>query len=160
MKMFDVNHDHYSDGNPHSVCHAQEVRKPPSLGGDLVAQSILDDRKDSLFHKIKEKKSSKVTALLLVNMQNEFTHFGGKLHDKVKDVMDKTGMMKNLPPLVKKARACGVKVLYANVIMKTGKFKKDKSVIENHSFGQLDGVFQEGSWNARIDRKVQPQEND
>jgi len=42
--------------------------------------------------------------VLLINVQNEFTSPGGKLHDKVKDVMEKTGMMTNLPPFVKQMR--------------------------------------------------------
>ena len=44
------------------------------------------------------------TAILLVDVQNEFLAPGGLLYDRVKDVIEKTGMMMKLPSFVKEAR--------------------------------------------------------
>ena len=44
------------------------------------------------------------SAVLLIDVQNEFTNARGNLHEKVKNSINETKMMENLPPFVKKAR--------------------------------------------------------
>ena len=55
------------------------------------------------------------TAVLFIEMQNEFTTEGGKLHGSVRDVMSATGMLENASRLAKQLRACGVRVFHAPI---------------------------------------------
>ena len=48
--------------------------------------------------------SSSGTALLLINVQNEFTSPIGKLHGDVKEVMESNGMLSKIPKVVADAR--------------------------------------------------------
>jgi nicotinamidase-related amidase len=50
------------------------------------------------------------TALVMIEMQNEFATEGGKLHGSVKEVMEATGMLSKASQLAKDLRRIGVKV--------------------------------------------------
>src|SRR5262245_52582149 len=55
------------------------------------------------------------TALVLIEYQNEFTSPGGKLHDAVKGVMQKTDMLQNTVELVGKARTLGASIVWVPI---------------------------------------------
>lgn len=100
------------------------------------------------------------TALVLIEYQNEFAAEGGALHDAVKAVMDKTGMLDNTSALVDKARAAGVAILHAPITFAAG-----YGEITRHPYGILKGVvdgnaFVKGTWGADFVDDVSPSDGD
>jgi ureidoacrylate peracid hydrolase len=57
----------------------------------------------------------KRTALVLIEYQNDFTSEGGALHDAVRDVMERTGMLERTRELVDAVRAAGVTIVHAPI---------------------------------------------
>ena len=61
------------------------------------------------------KLNPKETAVVLIEYQNEFTTEGGKLHDAVKDVMEKTNMLENSKKVTDDARAAGCLIVHCPI---------------------------------------------
>jgi len=57
----------------------------------------------------------KETALVFIEYQNEFATPGGKLHDAVKDVMEKTNMLENSRKLADVARNNGCTIIHCPI---------------------------------------------
>jgi len=98
-------------------------------------------------------------AVILLDFQNEFATEGGKLHDDVKIMMASNGMIKKVTKFLGVARNSGAKIIYSPVIMQ----KKDKFADEEndvHSYGAMEGLFTEGTWNAEIIDQVKPESHD
>ncbi len=55
------------------------------------------------------------TAIVFIEYQNEFTTPGGKLHDAVKDCMEKTNMLSNSARLAVSARAAGCTIIHCPI---------------------------------------------
>ncbi len=58
------------------------------------------------------------SALLLFGLQNEFISPEGKLHSEVKQVMEKTRMIRNLESLIESSREEGVQIVHLPIIVK------------------------------------------
>jgi len=102
----------------------------------------------------------KRTAVILIEYQNDFTSEGGVLHEAVREVMDKTGMLENTRRLVEAARAAGATVVYA-----PSTFAPGYGELSEHPYGILKGVvdsaaFIKGEWGAEIVDALAPQEGD
>ena len=100
------------------------------------------------------------TAIVLIEYQNDFTSEGGALHDAVRDVMKRTGMLENTRRLVEAARAAGATVVYAPISYVPG-----YGELALHPYGILKGVvdanaFVKGEWGAEIVDALEPQEGD
>ena len=91
------------------------------------------------------------TAVLFIEVQNEFMTPGGKLHESVRPVMEEVNMLPNCVRLVKELRKLGaVQLMYAPIT-----FAPDSSDNPNRHLGILSGcdydeLFLRGSWNAQI----------
>ena len=83
-----------------SPAQAPVRRKVSSFSALCMADYSLDPRE---------------TAILLIEYQNEFTSPGGKLHDAVKECMEKTNMLENSKNLVTAARAAGCSVVHCPI---------------------------------------------
>jgi nicotinamidase-related amidase len=57
----------------------------------------------------------KDTAICFIEYQNEFATEGGKLHDSVKDVMEKTNMLENSKKLADAARKSGCLIVHCPI---------------------------------------------
>lgn len=57
----------------------------------------------------------KETAICFIEYQNEFATEGGKLHDSVKDVMEKTNMLENSKKLADAARKSGCLIVHCPI---------------------------------------------
>lgn len=55
------------------------------------------------------------TAIVLIEYQNEFTTVGGKLHEPVKEVMEKTNMLENSKKVADAARDSGCLVVHCPI---------------------------------------------
>ena len=102
----------------------------------------------------------KRTAVVLVEYQNDFTSEGGALHDAVRDVMERTGMLENTRRLVDAARAAGATIVHAPIAYVPG-YRE----LALHPYGILKAVvdataFVKGEWGAKIDDALAPQEGD
>lgn len=102
----------------------------------------------------------KETALVLIEYQNEFTTEGGKLHDAVKEVMDKTNMLENSKTIMDKMRSAGCKILHLPISFQLG-----HNEIGSSPYGILAGVkegkaFQDGEWGSEICDVMKPAEGD
>jgi nicotinamidase-related amidase len=100
------------------------------------------------------------TALVLIEFQNEFAAEGGVLHDAVKAVMEKNGMLANTAALVDRARDAGVTILHAPITFAPG-----YGEITKHPYGILKGVvdgnaFVKGTWGADFVTQVSPADGD
>ena len=102
----------------------------------------------------------KRTAIVLVEYQNDFASEGGALHDAVRDVMDRTGMLENTRRLVEAARAAGATIVHAPIAYVPG-YRE----LALHPYGILKAVvdanaFVKGEWGAEIVDALAPQEGD
>jgi hypothetical protein len=102
----------------------------------------------------------KVTAVVLIEYQNEFTTEGGKLHDAVKECMGSTQMMTHSIQLVQSCREAGCYILHCPI-----SFHDGHAEISNAPYGILKGVkdgaaFTAGTWGAEICEPMQPQPTD
>ncbi len=102
----------------------------------------------------------KRTAVVLIEYQNDFTSNGGVLHDAVRAVMDKTGMLENTRKLVEAARAAGATIVHAPITFVPG-----YGELSQHPYGILKGVvdstaFVKGEWGAEIVDVLAPQQGD
>jgi hypothetical protein len=61
------------------------------------------------------KLAPKETALCFIEYQNEFTTEGGKLHDAVKDVMEKTNMLEKSKVVADAARNSGCLIVHCPI---------------------------------------------
>jgi nicotinamidase-related amidase len=57
----------------------------------------------------------KRTAVVLIEYQNDFTSEGGALHEAVREVMERTGMLDNTRRLVEAARGAGATIVHAPI---------------------------------------------
>ena len=102
----------------------------------------------------------KRTAVVLIEYQNDFTSEGGALHDVVRDVMERTGMLDNTRRLAEAARAAGATIVHAPIAYVPG-YRE----LALHPYGILKGVvdagaFVKGDWGAEIVDALAPQEGD
>jgi nicotinamidase-related amidase len=102
----------------------------------------------------------KCTAVVLIEYQNDFTSEGGALHDAVRDVMQRTGMLENTGRLAEAARAAGATIVHAPIGYVPG-YRE----LALHPYGILKGVvdagaFVQGEWGAEIVDALAPREGD
>lgn len=102
----------------------------------------------------------KETAIVLIEYQNEFTTEGGKLHDAVKECMEKTNMLENSKKLMNTAREKGCKIFHCPI-----GFEKGHDEISSSPYGILAGVkegaaFTNGEWGSEICETMKPKEDD
>ena len=102
----------------------------------------------------------KRTAVVLIEYQNDFTSEGGVLHDAVRDVMERTGMLDNTRRLVEAARSAGATIVHAPITFAPG-----YGELSEHPYGILKGIvdstaFVKGEWGAEIVDTLAPQQGD
>jgi nicotinamidase-related amidase len=102
----------------------------------------------------------KRTAVVLIEYQNDFTSEGGALHEAVRDVMERTGMLENSRRLVQAARDAGATIVHAPISYVPG-YRE----LALHAYGILKDVvdasaFVQGEWGAEITDALAPQDGD
>jgi nicotinamidase-related amidase len=102
----------------------------------------------------------KLTAVVLIEYQNDFTSEGGALHEAVREVMERTGMLDNTRRLVEAARSAGATIVHAPI-----SYVQGYRELALHTYGILKEVvdaaaFVKGEWGARIVDSLGPQEGD
>jgi len=124
----------------------------------FLKEKRLSQREISLFTgtpKENLKIKPETTAVLLIEMQNEYVCSAGKLHNFVKDVMHKNKMLQNLSNFVDLARDSGLHIFHAPMIVCAEKqIDRDVYHYRTHS------LFEENTWNAEFANQFKPKEND
>lgn len=98
------------------------------------------------------------TALLLIDLQNEFASKGGKFHNEVKKVMVSSDMLYKTAQLAEKVRSSGAVVFHIPTIL-----DKNKDSMRNKHLGiqkKYAEGFQKGTWNAEIVESHTPKVED
>ena len=100
--------------------------------------------------------STKDTAVVFIEYQNEFTTEGGKLYPATKEVMEKNGMLENSTKLLEFCREKGVLVLHAPI-----SFEPGHNEIAGEPYGILAGIkdgsaFEAGSSGAEMYEPMKP----
>lgn len=103
---------------------------------------------------------ARMTALVLIEYQNDFVKEGGAQHAAVRPVMDSSNMLANSLATVEAARAKGAAIMHAPI-----SFAEGYPEIPAEPYGILAGVlaskaFRKGSWGAQIIDELTPAEGD
>jgi len=110
-------------------------------------------------HHVKEVDSKK-TALLLIEMQNEFISPGGKLYDSIKSELYRTSVVEKTVTLAKEARKAGALVFHIPLIVnQKGSYHSSKirGLLKDCHEKKL---FAKDTWNADIINEHKPWESD
>ncbi|HKC28337.1 MAG TPA: cysteine hydrolase [Jatrophihabitans sp.] len=100
------------------------------------------------------------TAVVLVEYQNDFASEGGALHETVREVMQRTGMLENTGRLAAAGRAAGATIIHAPISYVPG-YRE----LALHPYGILKAVvdanaFVNGEWGAQIVDELAPRPGD
>lgn len=100
--------------------------------------------------------STKDTAVVFIEYQNEFTTEGGKLYPATKEVMEKNGMLENSTKLLEFCREKGVRVLHTPI-----SFEPGHNEIASKTYGILSNIkdgsaFEAGSSGAEFYEPMKP----
>jgi nicotinamidase-related amidase len=100
------------------------------------------------------------TALLLVDLLNDFLDEKGKLAQRIGAMLEKTDLIAHLRRLVKGARAAGVKIFYVPHGLHEHSFDDVKHVHPRWQWAMENKVFWKGEWGADFYNAFAPQEGD
>lgn len=100
------------------------------------------------------------TALVLLELQNDFLSEEGRLYPLVKPVLEANGVLGNLTALIQGSREAGVRVIHTPI-----QFSEDFSEMGPSPYGILKavkdaGALVRGSWGAQLHPSYQPVGND
>jgi ureidoacrylate peracid hydrolase len=115
---------------------------------------------------LREKVNPRHTALVIVDMQNDFVADEGLIAREGRDVSQAKEMAKHLPELIKTARAAGVFVVFVrNVYTSDHNFYLSDVWLEQAARKRAGGytripVCEAGSWGGDFYGKVRPQPHD
>ena len=98
------------------------------------------------------------TAVLFIELQNEFATKGGKLHESVREVMEKTNMLENCIKLFNEIcnNDNGVRIFHAPISFAEGGADNPNRYLGILGGCDYDELFLRGSWNAQIVNELQP----
>ena len=98
------------------------------------------------------------TAVLFIELQNEFATKGGKLHESVREVMEKTNMLENCSKVFNEIcnNDYGVRIFHAPISFAEGGADNPNRYLGILGGCDYDELFLRGSWNAQIVNELQP----
>lgn len=99
------------------------------------------------------------TAFVFIEFQNEFTTPGGKLHDAVKDTIDKYDTINNAQNAMNVARTAGCAIIHVPIEFEPGhrEIKGDFGILAGVKDGE---AFTANTWNSEICVQMRPQPSD
>jgi len=100
------------------------------------------------------------TAIVLVDVLNDFLADEGKLHGMIAPMVEQTKLIEKLQHLLRGARAAGVKIFYSPHGVDEHSFDDVHHVHPRFQFGLEKQVFWKGSWGADFYEPLKPQEGD
>jgi len=100
------------------------------------------------------------TALILVDVLNDFLADDGKLNGQIKAQLQKTGLTDRLKTLLDQARAAGITIVYAPHGLDETTFNDFKTVLPRMQWGKENKVFWKGSVGAGFYEPLRPAEGE
>lgn len=100
------------------------------------------------------------TALILVDVLNEFLADDGKLHERVKPMIDKMDLKVNLKKLLTESRKAGIKIVYAPHGLDEHSFEDFLHVLPRMQWAKDNEVFWKDSKGADFYQDLYPAEGD
>jgi nicotinamidase-related amidase len=97
------------------------------------------------------------SALILVDVLNDFLADDGKLHGLIGPMLEQTGLIANLKRLLAGARAAGVQIFYAPHGLDEHSFDDVPHVHPRFQAGMQNQVFWKGSYGAEFFTPLKPQ---
>jgi nicotinamidase-related amidase len=97
------------------------------------------------------------SALILVDVLNDFLAEDGKLHGLIGPMVEQTGLIANLKRLLAGARAAGVQIFYAPHGLDEHSFDDVQHVHPRFQVGMQNQVFWKGSYGAEFFEPLKPQ---
>jgi len=109
---------------------------------------------------VAETYSTKDTALLLVDLLNDFLDEKGKLAERIGPMLGKTDLKAHLARLISGARAAGVKVFYVPHGLHEHSFDDVQHVHPRWQWAMANKLFWKGEWGSDFYEAFAPQEGD
>lgn len=106
------------------------------------------------------KSDSQQTALLLIELQNDFLAAGGALNQAVSEVLENNNVVRNINETIASARKLGITIVHVPIA-----FSDDYVEAGNDPHGILNivksaGAFRKNSWGAAFYEEIDMQEHD
>ena len=100
------------------------------------------------------------TAVVLIDVDNDFLSEDGKLNAAIKEVLDANQVVANINKLINGARSVGAKIIHVPIM-----FSPDYREMGEEPYGIFKvvkdtGAFQRGSWGAKVADNLNVDEND
>ena len=100
------------------------------------------------------------TAVVLVDVDNDFLSEEGKLNAAIKEVLDANQVIANINKLINSARNAGAQIIHVPIV-----FSPDYREMGDEPYGifkvvKETGAFQRGSWGAKVAENLDVAEND
>ncbi|MGF6229161.1 nicotinamidase-related amidase [Inquilinus ginsengisoli] len=109
---------------------------------------------------MKEPYSTGDTALLLVDLLNDFLDEKGKLAPRIGEMLDKTNFKVNLKRLINGARAKGVKIFYVPHGLHEHSFDDVRHIHPRWQWAMENKLFWKGDWGAEFYDAFAPHDGD
>ncbi|WP_158746498.1 isochorismatase family cysteine hydrolase [Acidisphaera sp. L21] len=104
--------------------------------------------------------STRDTALLLVDLLNDFLDDEGKLAGRIGPMLEKTNLKENLKRLINGARAAGVKIIYVPHGLHEHSFDDVQHIHPRWQWAMDEKVFWIGEWGADFYESFAPRDED
>jgi nicotinamidase-related amidase len=109
---------------------------------------------------VTETYSTDSTALLLVDLLNDFLDENGKLAERIGGMLKKTNLKEHLKRLIDGARSRGVKLFYVPHGLHEHSFDDVKRPHPRWQWAMQNKIFWEGTWGAEVYGSFAPHEGD
>ena len=101
------------------------------------------------------------TGLVVIDPYNDFISEGGKVWDRLKEVADANGCVRNMSQVLQAARNADIQVFYAlHRQYRPGDYENWKSIAPIQKAAWSRKAFEFGSWGAQLRSEFQPQPGD
>ncbi|AUT74487.1 cysteine hydrolase family protein [Paraburkholderia hospita] len=103
---------------------------------------------------------AQTTALVLIDVLNDFLADDGKLHASIAPMLDKTGFVAHVAQLLEGARAAGVKIIFAPHGTDEHSFDDIKHVHPRMQWALANEVLRKGTYGADFYAPLRPREGE
>jgi ureidoacrylate peracid hydrolase len=101
------------------------------------------------------------TGLVVIDPYNDFISEGGKVWDRLKEVAEANGCVRNMSQVLQAARNADIQVFYAlHRQYRPGDYENWKSIAPIQQAAWSRKTFEFGSWGAQLRSEFQPQPGD
>lgn len=100
------------------------------------------------------------TALILIDVLNDFLAEEGKVHDQIKPMLDNLDLINKLKHLLEGARKAGITIIYAPHGLDDHSFEDLPHVLPRFAWAKENKIFWKDSWGADFYEALRPIEGE